>query len=256
MGPEPRTVLVTGASSGIGEACARAFAAAGDRLVLVARRRDRLEALAVELAATHGTRSHVVELDVRDRAAVDGALGGLPEGWRDVDVLVNAAGLAAGLMTVPDADPDDWDVMIDTNVRGVLSVTRALLPRMLERGSGHVINIGSLAGRTAYPGGAVYSATKAALDRITSGLRMDVLGSGVRVSTVDPGLVETEFSMVRFRGDAERAAAVYAGMTPLTGEDVADAVVWVAGRPDHVVVADMLLLPTSQASSVHVHREP
>ena len=256
MRPEPRTVLVTGASSGIGEACARAFAAAGDRLVLVARRRDRLEALAEELAAAHGTGSHVVELDVRDRAAVDGALGGLPDGWRDVDVLVNAAGLAAGLMTVPDADPDDWDVMIDTNVRGVLSVTRALLPRMLVRGSGHVINIGSLAGRTAYPGGAVYSATKAALDRITSGLRMDVLGSGVRVSTVDPGLVETEFSVVRFRGDAERAAAVYAGMTPLTGEDVADAVVWVAGRPPHVVVADMLLLPTSQASSVHVHREP
>ena len=256
MGSSPRTVVVTGASSGIGAACARAFAAAGDRLVLVARRADRLDTLAAELAEVHSTETLALTVDVRDRAAVDEQLGALPDAWRDVDVLVNSAGLAAGLMTVQDADPDDWDRMLDTNVRGVLSVTRALLPRMLERGSGHVINIGSLAGRTAYPGGAVYSATKAALDRITSGLRMDVLGSGVRVSTVDPGLVETEFSVVRFRGDEELAASVYAGMTPLTGVDVAEAVVWVADRPSHVLVADMMLLPVNQASSVHVHREP
>lgn len=256
MGSSPRTVVVTGASSGIGAACARAFAAAGDRLVLVARRADRLDTLAAELAEVHSTETLALTVDVRDRAAVDEQLGALPDAWRDVDVLVNSAGLAAGLMTVQDADPDDWDRMLDTNVRGVLSVTRALLPRMLERGSGHVINIGSLAGRTAYPGGAVYSATKAALDRITSGLRMDVLGSGVRVSTVDPGLVETEFSVVRFRGDEELAASVYAGMTPLTGVDVAEAVVWVADRPSHVLVADMMLLPVDQASSVHVHREP
>ncbi len=256
MGSSPRTVVVTGASSGIGAACARAFAAAGDRLVLVARRADRLDTLAAELAEVHSTETLALTVDVRDRAAVDEQLGALPDAWCDVDVLVNSAGLAAGLMTVQDADPDDWDRMLDTNVRGVLSVTRALLPRMLERGSGHVINIGSLAGRTAYPGGAVYSATKAALDRITSGLRMDVLGSGVRVSTVDPGLVETEFSVVRFRGDEERAASVYAGMTPLTGVDVAEAVVWVSDRPSHVLVADMMLLPVDQASSVHVHREP
>ena len=256
MGSSPRTVVVTGASSGIGAACARAFAAAGDRLVLVARRADRLDTLAAELAEVHSTETLALTVDVRDRAAVAEQLGALPDAWRDVDVLVNSAGLAAGLMTVQDADPDDWDRMLDTNVRGVLSVTRALLPRMLERGSGHVINIGSLAGRTAYPGGAVYSATKAALDRITSGLRMDVLGSGVRVSTVDPGLVETEFSVVRFRGDEERAASVYAGMTPLTGVDVAEAVVWVSDRPSHVLVADMMLLPVDQASSVHVHREP
>ena len=256
MGSSPRTVVVTGASSGIGAACARAFAAAGDRLVLVARRADRLDTLAAELAEVHSTETLALTVDVRDRAAVDEQLGALPDAWRDVDVLVNSAGLAAGLMTVQDADPDDWDRMLDTNVRGVLSVTRALLPRMLERGSGHVINIGSLAGRTAYPGGAVYSATKAALDRITSGLRMDVLGSGVRVSTVDPGLVETEFSVVRFRGHEERAASVYAGMTPLTGVDVAEAVVWVSDRPSHVLVADMMLLPVDQASSVHVHREP
>jgi len=255
MAAGARTVLVTGASSGIGEACARAFAARGDRLVLVARREDRLVALAEELEAGHRTACHAVALDVRDADAVASTLGALPDAWRDVDVLVNAAGLAAGLAPMQEADPDDWDVMLDTNVRGVLRVTRALLPRMLARGSGHVINVGSLAGRTAYPGGGVYSATKAALDRITSGLRMDVLGSGVRVSTVDPGLVETEFSMVRFRGDAERASAVYAGMTPLTGDDVADAVVWISGRPAHVVVADMLLLPAAQASSVHVHRD-
>jgi 3-hydroxy acid dehydrogenase / malonic semialdehyde reductase len=250
-----RTVVITGASSGIGEECARAFAAAGDRLVLAARREDRLAALAATLADANGTETLTVALDVRDRTAVDATLGALPEAWRDVDVLVNNAGLAAGLGGVQDADPDDWDVMIDTNVRGVLSVTRALLPRMLERRSGHVINIGSIAGRVAYPGGAVYSATKAALDRITSGLRMDLLGTRIRVSTVDPGFVETEFSLVRFRGDSERAARVYDGMEPLAPHDIADAVLWVAGRPPNVVVADMMLLPVAQASVAHIHRE-
>lgn len=251
-----RTVLVTGASSGIGEACAHVFAEAGDRLVLVARREDRLTALADALASAHGTETLTVALDVRDRSAVEATLGALPEAWRDVDVLVNAAGLAAGLAAVQDADPDDWDRMLETNVRGVLSVTRALLPRMLDRGEGHVVNVGSIAGRAAYPGGSVYSASKAALDRITSGLRMDVLGSGIRVSTVDPGLVETEFSVVRFRGDQERADRVYEGMTPLTGRDVAEAVAWVVDRPPHVVVADMMLLPVAQASAGMVHREP
>lgn len=256
MRTAPRTVVVTGASSGIGEACARAFAARGDRIVLVARREGRLTALVTELAATQGTDAIALALDVRDRTAVDAALGALAAEWCDVDVLVNAAGLAAGRSALQDADPEDWDRMLDTNVRGVLNVTRALLPRMLERGCGHVINIGSIAGRGAYTGGAVYSATKAALDRITSGLRMDVLGSGVRVSTVDPGLVETEFSVVRFRGDEAQAAAVYAGMTPLTGQDVAEAVAWIADRPAHVVVADMMLLPLDQASTQQVHRRP
>lgn len=250
-----RTVVVTGASSGIGEACAHAFAAAGDRLVLVARRGDRLEALGEALAQAHGTETLPVELDVRDRDAVRATLGALPDAWRDVDVLVNSAGLAAGLAPVQDADPDDWDRMIETNVRGVLSVTRALMPRMLERGSGHIINVGSIAGRAAYPGGAVYSATKAALDRITSGMRMDLLGSGLRVSTVDPGMVETEFSVVRFHGDRERADRVYAGLQPLSGADIADAIVWVAGRPPNVVIADMMILPVAQAGSGLVHRE-
>ena len=250
-----RTVVVTGASSGIGEACARTFAAAGDRLVLVARREDRLAALAAELADAHGTESLTIALDVRDRDAVRAQLGALPEVWRDVDVLVNSAGLAAGLDRFQDADPDDWDRMIETNVRGVLSVTRALLDGMIARGSGHVVNIGSIAGRAAYPSGSVYCATKAALDRITSGMRMDLLGTGVRVSTVDPGMVETEFSVVRFHGDEDRAAQVYAGVQPLTGQDVADAVAWVVDRPPHVVVADMLLLPLAQAGSGLVHRD-
>jgi len=249
-----RTVVVTGASSGIGEACAHAFAAAGDRLVLVARRQDRLDALAAGLTEAHGTDTLAITLDVRDREAVRAVLGALPDAWRDVDVLVNAAGLAAGLAPVQDADPDDWDRMIETNVRGVLSVTRALLPRMLERGSGHIINVGSIAGRAAYPGGAVYSATKAALDRITSGLRMDVLGSGVRISTVDPGMVETEFSLVRFHGDQARADSVYSGLQPLSGADIAEAILWVTDRPPHVVIADMMVLPVAQAGPGLVSR--
>lgn len=258
MSREPRTTLITGASSGIGEACAHAFAAAGDRLVLVARRAERLEGLASTLAAAHRTATLCITLDVRDRAAVESALGALPEAWRDIDVLVNSAGLAAGLAAFQDADPDDWDRMLETNVRGVLSVTRALLPGMLARSSGHIVNIGSIAGRGAYPGGSVYCASKAALDRITAGLRMDVLGSGVRVSTVDPGMVETEFSVVRFHGDQQRADSVYAGLTPLTAADVAEAVQWVTDRPPHVVVADMMLLPVAQAGAGGglVHREP
>ena len=250
-----RTVVVTGASSGIGKACARTFAAAGDRLVLVARREDRLAALATELADAHGTESLTVTLDVRDRDAVRARLGGLPDAWRDVDVLVNSAGLAAGFDRFQDSDTDDWDRMIDTNVHGVLNVTRALLDGMIARGLGHVVNIGSIAGRDVYPNGSVYCASKAALDRITSGMRIDLLGTGVRVSTVDPGLVETEFSVVRFDGDEDRAAQVYAGLRPLTGQDVADAVVWVADRPPNVVVADMLLLPLAQAGPTFVHRD-
>ena len=240
------TVLITGASSGIGAACATAFSAAGARLVLCARRRDRLE----KVAASLDTETELVDLDVRDRAAVDAALGGRD----DIDVLLNNAGLASGFGPLQEGDPEDWDRMLDTNVKGLLNVTRAVVPRMITRGRGHVINLGSIAGRETYPNGAVYCASKAAVDRITAGLRMDVLGSGVRVSTVDPGLVETEFSVVRFHGDADRAAQVYDGMTPLTAEDVADAIVWVADRPAHVQVAEVVLLPTDQASATRVAR--
>ena len=239
------TVLITGASSGIGAACAQAFAGAGARLILAARRRDRLEAVAAGLQ----TETELLELDVRDRDAVTAALAD-----REVDVLLNNAGLAAGMEPLQTGDPDLWDRMIDTNVTGLLNVTRAVVPGMVARGRGHVINLGSIAGRETYPNGAVYCATKAAVDRITTGLRMDLNGTGVRVSTVDPGLVETEFSVVRFDGDRDRASRVYEGMTPLTADDVAETVLWVADRPNHVQVAQVVLLPTDQASATVVAR--
>ncbi|MBA2731108.1 MAG: SDR family NAD(P)-dependent oxidoreductase [Euzebyaceae bacterium] len=239
------TVFVTGASSGIGRACAEAFARAGARLVLCARRHDRLTELADSLDAEVRT----LPLDVRDRAAVDAAVDGLGEGWRNVDVLVNNAGLAVGFGPLQDNDPADWERMIATNVTGLLNVTHAVVPAMVRRGRGHVINIGSIAGHQTYPNGAVYCATKAAVDRITTGLRMDLLGKGVRVSTVDPGAVETEFSIVRFSGDHDRAQRVYEGITPLTPDDVAETVVWIADRPAHVQVAQVVLLPTDQAAA-------
>ena len=240
------TVLITGASSGIGAACAAAFATAGARLVLCARRRDRLEAIAADL----DTEAELLELDVRDRDAVATALGSRA----DIDVLLNNAGLASGFAPLHEGDPDDWDRMIDTNVKGVLHVTRAVVPGMAARGRGHVINLGSIAGAETYPNGAVYCASKAALDRITTGLRMDLLGTGIRVSTVDPGLVETEFSVVRFHGDADRAAQVYEGMKPLTPDDVADTVVWVADQPPHVQIAQVVMMPTDQASATRMAR--
>ena len=242
------TVLITGASRGIGAACAAAFAKVGARLVLCARRRDRLQ----EAVAGLDVETELLEVDVRDRAAVDAAFANRD----DIDVLVNNAGLASGFDPLYEGDPEDWDRMIDTNVKGLLNVTRAVVPSMVARGRGHVINLGSIAGRETYPNGAVYCASKAAVDRITAGLRMDLLGSGVRVSTVDPGLVETEFSVVRFHGDADRAAQVYDGMTPLTAEDVAETVVWIADRPVHVQVAEVVLLPTDQASAQRVARRP
>lgn len=248
------TVLITGASAGIGEACARAFAAAGARLVLTARRRKRLQALADELAAAHGTECHLLTVDVRDRDGVAAAIGALPAEWAAIDVLVNNAGLARGTEKVPAGNPAEWDEVIETNVNGLLYVTRAVTPGMVQRGRGHVINLGSVAGHEVYPGGAVYCATKHAVGAITRGLRMDLLGTGVRVSTVDPGMVETEFSVVRFRGDQERADGVYRGMTPLTPADIADTILWVATRPAHVNIDEIIIKPTDQASATIVHR--
>ena len=246
-----KTVLVTGASSGIGRACAVAFAEAGARLVVCARRAERLQELAAELQ----TDVHVLPIDVGDREAVAEAVGSLPSDFAEVDILVNNAGFArGGLAPLHEGDPATWEQMLDTNVLGVLTFCRALVPAMVERGRGHVINIGSIAGRETYPGGAVYCATKAAVDRITKGLRLDLLGTGVRVSTVDPGMVETEFSIVRYEGDRQRAADVYRGMTPLAPEDVAEAVVWVADRPAHVQVSDVVILATDQSSATRVAR--
>ena len=239
-------VLITGATSGIGRSCAQAFARAGARLTITGRRGDRLDALAAEL----DTEVVPLTFDVTDRAATLAALHGVTH----VDVVVNNAGLARGLGPLHEGEEDDWDAMIDTNVKGLLTVTRAVVPGMVARGPGHVINIGSIAGHEAYANGAVYCATKHAVHAITTALRKDLLGTGVRVSTVDPGMVETEFSVVRFGGDVDRAASVYEGVDPLTPDDIAEAVVWVADRPRHVQVAEMILLASDQAAATMVHR--
>jgi serine 3-dehydrogenase len=249
-----RNVLVTGASSGIGMACAEAFAASGCRLLLAARREDRLDALATALRNQHGVEVLIRALDVRDREAVEGWVEGLAEGWRDIDILVNNAGLARGLSPLHEGEVQDWEEMIDTNVKGLLYVTRAVLQGMVERGSGHIINIGSIAGHEVYPGGNVYCASKHAVTAINRSLGIDTLGTGVRVSSVDPGLVETEFSLVRFHGDAERATGVYDGLEPLTPADVAEAVWFCATRPRNANVREMILTAGSQASAVHAHR--
>jgi NADP-dependent 3-hydroxy acid dehydrogenase YdfG len=249
-----RVVVVTGASAGIGAACARAFAREGARLVLAARRVERLRAQKPDLRGEGAAEVHVLALDVRDAEAVDRAFGGLPDDLRTPEVLVNNAGLSRGLSPLHEGELLDWEEMIDTNVKGLLYVDRAVVPRMVEAGRGTVVHIGSIAGRDVYPGGNVYCATKHAVRALTESLRLDVNGSGVRICTIDPGLVETEFSIVRFRGDEDRAKAVYRGMTPLTADDVADAVLYAASRPDHVDVAEILLLPTDQAAPTVVHR--
>lgn len=248
--------FITGASSGIGAACARALAGAGCRLLLVARGLERLDAFAAQLRAEHGPdlALRTAALDVRDRAAVARFMTELPPEWRDIRVLVNNAGKALGLDKLHEGSLDDWDEMIDTNVRGLLYVDRAVVPGMVERGVGHVVHIGSIAGHELYPGGNVYCATKFAVDAITRGMRIDLNGSGVRVTTIDPGLVETEFSLVRFHGDEARARAVYQGIEPLTPEDVADAVLYALTRPAHVQVAEVILLAGNQGSARDVLR--
>jgi NADP-dependent 3-hydroxy acid dehydrogenase YdfG len=246
-----KIALVTGASAGIGEACARSLAAEGARLVLAARRAERLDALVAEL----GSAAHAIALDVRDAHAVAAAVEGLPEEWAAIDVLVNNAGLGRGLDKLHEGSIDDWEQMVDTNVKGLLYVTRAVVPGMVARGRGHVVNIGSVAGHEVYPGGNVYCATKHAVDAITKGLRMDLVDTPVRVSTVDPGLVETEFSVVRFHGDAARAQKVYEGIEALTGADIADAVVYCVTRPPHVQINEIVITLTNQASALVVHRK-
>ena len=249
-----RCVLVTGASSGIGRACAEAFAARGCRLLLAARRKDRLDKLAATLRERHGVGVLTTSLDVRDRGAVEVWVGGLPGEWRGIDILINNAGLSRGIEPLHEGDISDWEEMIDTNLKGLLYVTRGVLPGMVDRGHGHVINIGSIAGHEVYPGGNVYCATKHAVTALNRGLAIDTLGTGVRVSSVDPGMVETEFSLVRFHGDAKRASGVYDGLDPLTPADVAEAVLFCATRPKNANVREMILTAGAQASAVHAHR--
>lgn len=250
-----KTVFITGASSGIGLATAEAFAKEGARLLLCARRIDKLTAEVEALKAKHRVIVHTFELDVRDQQKVDEAISALPAEWRDIDILVNNAGLSRGLDKFQDALLADWEEMLHTNVNGLLYVTRAVLPRMLERKKGHIVNIGSIAGHEVYPKGHVYCASKHAVDAITKGLRMDLVDTPIRVTTIDPGLVETEFSIVRFHGDTERAAAVYKGLEPLHPQDIADTIVWSCSRPAHVQIAEIIVFPTSQASAAVVHRE-
>jgi 3-hydroxy acid dehydrogenase / malonic semialdehyde reductase len=249
-----RIVLITGASSGIGAACAQAFAQAGAKLILVARRTERLESLAAKLQAEFDSQIHLVGLDVRDRVAVETTLQSLPLEWSEIDILVNNAGLSRGLDKFQDASIEDWEEMLDTNVKGLLYMTRFLLPGMIERDRGHVVNIGSIAGHQVYPKGNVYCASKAAVKTITEALKLDLIGTPVRVTTVDPGMVETEFSQVRFHGDAERADQVYKGLQPLTPEDVADVVLFCTTRPAHVNINEVVLMPADQASATIVNR--
>ncbi len=247
-----KIAFITGASSGIGLATARAFAAQGARLLLAARRQDRLEAERASLTGSGGV--HTLQLDVTDHAAVERTIGALPAEWKSIDILVNNAGLSRGLDKVYEGKRQDWEEMIDTNVKGLLYVTRAVVPSMVERGCGHIVNLGSTAGRMTYPNGAVYCATKAAERSITEGLREDLLGTPLRVTTIDPGMVQTAFSEVRFRGDSARAAKVYENITPLTPEDIADAILYAVTRPAHVNISEVLLTPVAQANSLLFHR--
>jgi 3-hydroxy acid dehydrogenase / malonic semialdehyde reductase len=249
-----RWALVTGATSGFGEAIARRLAAAGCYVAITGRRTDRLERVAKEIRSSHRVEVATLAFDVRDRKAVSHALAEAKTLLSKLDILVNNAGLALALDPIQSGNPDDWDQMIDTNVKGLLYVTRAALPGMLERGRGHVVNIGSVAGHQVYAGGAVYSATKFAVRAISDALRYDVLGTGIRITNVEPGLAETEFSIVRFKGDQARASTVYEGVQPLRGEDVADAVHWAVTRPPHVNVQSILLMPTDQAAVPALHR--
>ena len=254
MGVQGKIVLITGASSGIGAATALAFAAEGARLLLAARRRAKLEQVAVECSHSGAADVHAIDLDVRHYRAVQDAVDNLPPEWAEIDILVNNAGLSRGLDKLYTGAIEDWDEMIDTNVKGVLYVSRAVVPGMVVRGRGHVVNLGSTAGEITYPNGAVYCATKAAEKAINDGLRQDVLGTPVRVTSVDPGMVETDFSLVRFHGDQARAEKVYKGLTPLTAEDVADAILWAVSRPPHVNIARISMTSIHQANSLLFHR--
>ncbi|MBR8836943.1 MAG: SDR family oxidoreductase [Stigonema ocellatum SAG 48.90 = DSM 106950] len=246
-------VLITGASSGIGAACARVFAGAGANLILAARRLERLHQL-VETLDGKSTQFHLLQLDVRDRSAVESAISTLPPSWSNIDILINNAGLSRGLAKLQEGNIQDWEEMIDTNIKGLLYLTRSVTPGMISRGHGHVVNLGSIAGHQTYPSGNVYCATKAAVKAISEGLKQDLLGTPVRVTSVDPGMVETEFSEVRFHGDAERAKKVYHGVTPLTPDDVADVIFFCVTRPPHVNINEVILMPVDQASATLVNR--
>ena len=247
-----KIALITGATSGIGKSTAH-YLADQFYLIICGRRRDKLEELAHNLRTE--TDVHVLSFDVRDQRAVNQAIESLPANWRDIDVLINNAGNAHGMDVIHEGSTQDWDDMIDINVKGLLYVSKAIIPGMVEKKSGFIVNIGSIAGKEVYPKGNVYCASKHAVDAITNGMRLDLNPYGIRVTGIHPGLVETEFSLVRFKGDEEKAKQVYKGMKPLTGDDVADVIKYVVTRPPHVLLSDIVLFPTAQASATMVHRE-
>ena len=249
-----KIVLVTGATSGIGESCAKRFAQGEYRVIITGRNREKLDNLKTSLEAD-GTDVLTLAFDVRDREAARKAVESIPDDWKDIDVLINNAGLARGLEPEYKGDFGDWDQMIDTNIKGLLTMTRLIVPSMVSRNSGHIINIGSVAGDAAYAGGNVYCATKAAVKAITDGLRIDVADTRLRVTNIKPGLVENNFSNVRFHGDTQRADNVYRGIKPLTGDDIADVAFYAASAPEHVQIAEVLVLATHQASGTVIHRE-
>lgn len=250
-----KTVFITGASAGFGEACARIFASEGARLILTARRTERLETLRDELEAS-ASGIHIIQLDVRDRAAVETAVNSLPEGFREIDVLVNNAGLALGLEPAHQVDIADWEVMVDTNIKGLMYCTRVILPGMVERNRGHIVNISSTAGSWPYPGGNAYGGTKAFVNQFSRNLRADLSGTKVRVTCIQPGMAETEFSNVRFKGDDDKAKQVYDGAEPLTAVDIAETVSWVVNRPAHVNINTLEVMPVSQSwGPMAIHRD-
>lgn len=248
MDMEKKTVLITGASSGIGEGCARKFAMNGHRVVLNGRNVEKLEAVKAELEQEYQAEVLLLPFDVRDRRAARQALDSLPQEWKAIDVLVNNAGLVIGVDKEHEGNLDEWDVVIDTDVKALLAMTRLVVPGMVERGRGHVINMGSIAGDYAYPGGSVYCACKAAVKALSDGLRIDLVDTPVRVTNIKPGLVETNFSVVRYRGDRSAADHVYEGIRPLTGDDVAEVVYFAASVPEHIQIAEVLVMPTHQAT--------
>ncbi len=248
-----RVAVITGATSGIGEATARLLAKHGFRLILTGRRKERLVTIKGELEQL--TDVHALNFDVRDREQVDKAFQSLPAGWNEIDVLINNAGNAHGFDPVQSGDVADWDAMMDINVKGLLYVSKAVIPGMVGRNKGHIINIGSIAGKEVYPKGNVYCASKFAVDALTKGMRLDLNPHNIKVTSINPGLVETEFSLVRFKGDETTAKGPYAGMTPLTGADIADIILYTLQAPPHVVLADITVLPVAQASATIVKRD-
>ena len=249
-----KTIFITGATSGIGEGCARKFAAMGSNLILNGRNTEKLESLKKELTA-QGVEVLTLPFDVRDRKAMQQAADSLQGQWKHVDVLINNAGLVIGMDKEHEGSLDEWDIVIDTNIKALLAMTRLIVPGMVERGCGHVINIGSIAGDAAYAGGSVYCATKAAVKALSDGLRSDLVDTPVRVTNIKPGMVETNFSVIRFRGDQDKADAVYKGIRPLTGDDIADVVYYAASAPAHVQIAEVLVMPTYQATGTVCHRQ-